>query len=160
MSATTYPFLFKGRLVPGYVIPNDRRLTDAIRKEYSDDGLFPVLLTIKLTHFKEQEEPRWMSCLEVDTVNDEREVYNDILGEYVMPCFLSSESVPITFLYNLMETPVDLSRDIEFYFKSTTADLEVKVLRNGSELRQNKGAGRRLHSLSPIAVRLDSFLYL
>lgn len=155
-----YPFLFKGRLVPGYVIPNDNRLTTAIRKEYSDDGLYPVLLTIKMTHFKEEGDARWLSCSEVDIVNDEREVYGDILGEYVMPCYIGQHDEPRSFFCNLIETPIDLCRAIEFYFKSTTADLEVKVLRNGTELRQNKGAGRRLHSLSPIAVKLDSFLYL
>lgn len=156
-----YPFLFKGRLVPGYVIPNDRRLTDAIRKEYSDDSLFPVLLTIELTHFKEEGDARWLSCSEIDELDGERVTYPSIMGEFVMPCYLDFGSgAPCSFLYKSEETPIDLTRDIGFYFKSVTADLEVKILRNGAELRANRGAGRRLHSLSPIAVRLDSFLYL
>ncbi len=154
-----YPFLFKGRLVPGYVIPNDNRLTTALRKEHGNNSVRPVLLTVALTHFKEEGDIRWLSCLEVDDIDDERVTYPNILGEYVMPCFLL-DGAPDSFLYLCEETRIDLSRDIEFYFKSTTADLEVKVLRNGTELRQNKGLGRRLHSLSPIAVKLDSFLYL
>lgn len=154
-----YIFTFKGRLVPGYVIPNDNRLTTALRKEHNNNSVRPVLLTIELTHFKEDEEPRWLSCSEVDDIDGERVTYPNILGEYVMPCFLD-DGAPSSFLYLLEETRIDLTRPIEFYFKSTTADLEVKILRNGSELRQNRGAGRRLHSLSPLAVKLDSFLYI
>jgi len=157
-----YPFLFRGYLVPGYTVVNDARLTTALRKEYGDDNIVPVLLTIRLTHFKEDGECRWLSCGERDVVDGSKVIYSDIYGEYVMPCIVPDvvNQQPESFLLNEEEQPIDLQREIEFYFLSTTPDLTVKVLKTGVELRANRGQGRRLHSLSPQAVKLDSLAYL
>lgn len=155
-----YPFLFRGYLVPGYTVVNDNRLTTALRKEHNNDNVVPVLLTIQLTHFKEDGECRWLSCGERDVVDGSKVIYSDIYGEYVMPCLVDVDGNPAAFLWKLDEQPIDLEREIEFYFLSTTPDLTVKVLRTGAELRANRGAGRRLHSLSPLSVQLDSFAYL
>lgn len=154
-----YPFLFKGIKVPGHTIVNDNRLTTALRKQYKDDEIVPVLLTIQLAHFKDEVDPYWMSCAETDVVEGSKVVYEDIIGEYVMPCSFHDEN-NVMMLYEGLYYPIDLNRNIEFFFESTTADLTVKILKTGVELRANRGEGRRLHSLCPEAVRLHSFAYI
>lgn len=157
-----YPFLFKGFKVPGHTVVNDNRLTTALRKQYSDDDIVPVLLTIQLTHFLERGDMTWMSCAERDDIDGNKITYADIYGELVLPCYTDENNEPAAFITAepAMIYPIDLERHLEFFFESTTADLTVKILKTGAELRANRGQGRRLHSLCPEAVHLHSFAYI
>lgn len=155
----SHPVTYRGYIIPGFTVVNDIRLTTALRKEYDNERITPVLLQVRLTHFKDSKDIRWLSCFECDIVDENKVLYNDIIGEYVMPCYVDS-TIPTDFLHNGELVGIDLTKPIEFFFKAVDVDLEVKVLRNGTELRANKGQGRRLHSLSPQAVQLDSFAYI
>lgn len=122
----------------------------------------PVVVRVDLRWFKEPGDIMWRDIIEVDEVNGSRHIYQNQIGEFVLPVVdapLKAEAANVI-LQPKTELRLDLTRSSIYTFDTEAEDLECKVRKDGLMLRSKAPelGGRLLHRMDK--CKLTSIHYL
>lgn len=163
---------YRGNLEQVFIAHNARKLATALRKEYNNDAIIPVVARIRLTHWLQEGNFLWRPCREEDTSYDNgveiTAIYSDLWTEHVLPVVTlrGDNDLSTASLANILDDYgvrrfMDLTSPMELTFESYIDELPTKVLPNGTLLRHGcKETGRVLRLLQPPDTVLTQMRYL